>query len=110
MIDFDAMLRRKVEECKRSENQKLPEMPTVHITIPKMDPIKQFFEDREYDGEPFKLEGTPNIDAVMKVLREEQADEYMHDDDKRQTFHMISENSNNKHPYDAYFQRKRNDE
>ena len=106
MIDFDAMLRKKEAEHKASLNQKPAEMPHANISIPKMDAIKNFFEDREYDGKPVKIDGIPSMAAVNKMIREEQNEEFMHRDDKLQTFHFVKE-TNNLHPYDAYFQRKR---
>lgn len=109
MLDFAALLKKKEDECRRSENQVRKPMPRANINIPKTDRIKAFFEDREYDGVPFKLEGQANMRAVCDTLRKEQSDEYMHRDDNTTTFNIIKE-TNNPHPYDAYFQRKRQDE
>ncbi len=109
MLDFDALLKKKVAECKASEKQQLPGMPRANISVPKLDRLKQFFEDREYDDTPVKVEGVPTMSKAMEMIRAEQGDEYMHRDDNLKTFNIINE-TNNKHPYDAYFQRKREDE
>lgn len=109
MLDFDALLRKKQDEATAAANQKAAPMPHANLNIPKVDRIKQFFEDRQYDDVPFKLEGPANMRAVQEVLRKEQDDEYMHRDENMKTFNIINE-TNNQHPYDAYFQRKRPDD
>ena len=95
MLDFEALLRKKQDEAKAAANQKAAPMPHANLNIPKVDRIKQFFEDRQYDDVPFKLEGPANMRAVQ--------------DENMKTFNIINE-TNNQHPYDAYFQRKRPDD
>ncbi len=109
-VDTVENLKRKVIEGKVSEYIRKTvkqEMPKADISVPKMDAVKQFFADREYDDKPFNLEGLANMSSVRDVLAKEQSEEYMHGDEKTQTFHVINEITNSKHPYDAYFQRKR---
>ena len=111
-VDPIEKIKQKVIDGKVSEYYKKvvkAEMPRANITVPKMDAVKQFFADREYDDKPFNLEGSANMSAVRNVLAKEQSDEYMHGDEKTQTFHMINEITNSKHPFDAYFHRKRED-
>jgi hypothetical protein len=109
MLDFAALLKKKEADCRMSEKQQLPGMPRANISVPKLDRLKQFFEDREYDDTPVKVEGMPTLSKAMDMVRAEQCDEYMHRDDNIKTFNMINE-TNNTHPYDVYFQRKREDE
>lgn len=109
MLDFNALLKKKEAECRASLNQTPAPMPHANLNIPNVNRIKAFLEDREYDGVPFKLEGPANMAAVQKILRKEQSDEYMHRDDNTKTFNIIKE-TDNPHPYDAYYQRKRQDE
>jgi hypothetical protein len=109
MIDFDSLIKKKEAERRASEGQRLPDMPRANLSVPKMDRLKNFFEDREYDDIPVKVEGMPSMSKAMAMIRAEQGDEYMHSDDNIKTFNIINE-TNNQHPYDAYFQRKRQDE
>lgn len=103
---YNSLIKKKELEGALAQQQDKPTpMPHANLSVPQMDRVKQFFADREYDGVPFKLDGSPNMDAVMDVIRKEQENEYMHRDEKTQTFHIVKEN-NNQHPYDAYFQRK----
>ena len=90
--------------------ENMPKMPTVNITVPKIDPIKQFFEDRQYDDKPFNLEGPANMASVQKVIREEQSDEFMHKDDNTRTFNVIKEHDRMPHPYDEFYRRKRDED
>ena len=109
MLDFAGLLKKKKLEAIAAENQVVDEMPHAHISIQPMNAVKSFFEDREYDDVPFKLDGPANMKSVQDILRKEQGDEYMHRDENIQTFNIINE-TKNPHPYDAYFQRKRPDE
>jgi hypothetical protein len=109
MFNWKERLQSKETAAKAAENQTVDAMPHANLSIPKVNRIKQFFEDRQYDDVPFKLEGPANMRAVQEVLRKEQDDEYMHRDENMKTFNIINE-TNNQHPYDAYFQRKRPDE
>lgn len=144
MIDFDALLKRKEEEGRRSgysdreargiassddtfykallkhkeikgrvsEKQKpLPPMPHANLAVPQMDAVKNFFEDRQYDDKPFKLDGPANMSAVDGVIRKEQDQEFLHGDDNTSTFAMLKESTTtNPHPYAEYFKRNQKDE
>ena len=90
--------------------ENMPKMPTVNISVPKLDPVKQFFDDRQYDDKPFKLDGPANMAAVQKVIREEQDDEFMHRDDNTKTFNIFKENDRIPHPYDEFYRRKRDED
>lgn len=109
MLDFDALLRKKEAECRASEKRQLHGMPRANLAVPKLDRLKQFFEDREYDDTPIKVDGAPTMSKAIEMIRAEQSDEYMHREDNIKTFNMINE-TNNTHPYDVYYQRKREDE
>ena len=110
MLDFDALLKKKVDEGRRSERQTLPPIPNAKIEMKPMDAVKNFLEDRQYDDQPFKLEGPASLGSVQKILREEQPDEYMHNDDVKKTFNIVKETNTNPHPYADYFKRKPKDD
>lgn len=93
-----------------AKKENMPKMPVADMSVPKMDPVKQFFEDRQYDDKPFKLEGPANMASVQKVIREEQSDEFMHKDDNTRTFNVIKEHDRMPHPYDEFYRRKRDED
>lgn len=108
-VDLVHCINNKLNEQKNAEHQKQFEMPRANLDVTKVDRLKQFIADRSYDDAEFKLDNPLSMRTIQEIIRKEQSEEYLHNDDNRKTFNVINE-TNNQHPYDAFFQRKPKDE
>ena len=103
------MLNRKKQEAIRAAAQPLPVLPRKVIKIEKVDPYRAFVDDRVYDKELTGGEDLPNMHTVQRLLRKEQKEEFVDREENLKTLNFVRE-TDDRHPYDTYFERRRDDE
>jgi len=102
-------LNKKKEEARLAAAQPLPVLPRKEIKVDKVDPYRAFVEDRIYDKDLTGGEDLPNMHTVQRMLRQEQKEEFVDRDENLKTINFVRE-TDNKHPYDEYFERRRDNE
>ena len=103
------LLKRKKDEARIAAAQPLPVLPRKEIKVEKVDQYRAFVEDRIYDQELTGGEDLPNMHTVQRMLRQEQKEEFVDRDENIKTINFVRE-TDNKHPYDELFERKRENE